>query len=54
MRFKWLKDQQELNNFDVYWATSQYIESDYYTKRFTAQYHRTKRPKHVLDKQVNH
>ena len=52
MRYHWLRYQEGQNNFDVYWKTSENIESDYYTKHFTAYYHRNKRPTHVLDGHV--
>ena len=53
MRYNYLKDQQELNNFDTYWAKSEDMESNYYTKHFTARYHKMKRADHVKDKLVN-
>jgi hypothetical protein len=53
MRYNWLKDQQEQNQFDIYWAKSEDMESNYYTKHFTAKYHRAKRADHVRDKLTN-
>ena len=50
MRYNWLRDQLQQHNFDIFWAKSEDIESDYYLKHFTAHYHRQKRPTHVLDK----
>ena len=53
MRYNWLRDQLQQKFFDIFWAKSEDIESDYYSKHFTARYHRQKRPTHVLDKVQN-
>ena len=50
MRFYWLRDQQQLNNFDFYWDRSENNHADYWTKHFTAIYHRLIRATYVLDK----
>ena len=53
MRYHWLRDQQQQNNFDIYWTKSEDNDADYYTKHLTARYHRTKYPTHILDKRVH-
>ena len=53
MRYNWLRDQLQQQRFDIFWAKSEDIESDYYSKHFTARYHKQKRSTHVLDKVQN-
>ncbi len=53
MRYNWLRDQLQQQLFDIFWAKSEDIESDYYSKHFTERYHRQKCPTHVLDKIQN-
>ena len=47
-----VKRSGRTKNVDVYWDKSENIEADYYTKYFTARYHRNKQPTHVLDGHV--
>lgn len=52
MRYYWLRDQKEQDKFDFYWDRSENNHADYWTKHFTALYHRLNRAKYVLDKKV--
>jgi hypothetical protein len=53
MRYYWLRDQKNQNNFDFYWDRSENNHADYWTKHFTALYHRLIRATYVLDNKVN-
>ena len=50
MRYYWLRDQQNQKKFDFYWDKSENNHGDYWTKHFTALYHRLIRATYVLDK----
>mmetsp|Transcript_14424 Transcript_14424/g.20584 ORF Transcript_14424/g.20584 Transcript_14424/m.20584 type:complete len:89 (+) Transcript_14424:717-983(+) len=52
MRYYWLRDQKEQDKFDFYWDRSENNHADYWTKHFTALYHRFNRAQYVLDKKV--
>lgn len=49
MRYYWLRDQHNQNNFDFYWDKSENNHGDYWTKHFPAIYHRFIRATYVLD-----
>ncbi len=53
MCYYWLRDQQAQNNFNFYWDRSEKNHADYWTKHFTALYHRLIRATYVLDKVQN-
>jgi len=52
MRYYWLRDQHNQNNFDFYWDKSENNHGDYWTKHFPAIYHRFIRATYVLDEKT--
>ena len=44
MRFYWLKDRQEQQQFDIYWAPGQVNQANYFTKHHPPTHHRALRP----------
>ena len=49
MRFYWLKDRQEQQQFDIYWAPGQVNLADYFTKHHPPTHHRALRPIYLFD-----
>ena len=50
MRYYCLRDQIDQNNLDFIWNRSENNLADYWTKHFTALYHKLIRARYVLDK----
>jgi len=48
MRYHWLIDQSNLNNFFIYWDKGENNNADYHTKHFPPSHHRNVRPKYIL------
>ena len=49
MRFYWLKDRQEQQQFDIHWAPGQVNLADYFTKHHPPTHHRALRPIYLFD-----
>ena len=49
MRFYWLRDKEQSKDFKISWKQAFDNLADYFTKHFTATYHKTIRSKYVLD-----
>ena len=47
MRFHWLRDRTNRDQFYVYWESGKTNLADYYTKHHPVVYHRTNRPIHT-------
>ena len=48
MRYHWLIDQSELDNFFIYWDKGENNYADYHTKHFPPSHHRNVRPNYIL------
>ena len=48
MRYNWIKDREQQNQFYIYWKQGSDNHGDYYTKHFPASYHQQMRPKYIL------
>ena len=50
MRFYWLRNKQQNQNFDIYWDAGHNNLADYYIKHHTSQHHKDTRKTYVQDK----
>ena len=50
MRFWWLVDRCEQNQFKVYWSPGRYSLADYFTKHHPASHHQLVRPIYLYEK----
>ena len=48
MRWYWLKDRVQQNQFHIYWDKGINKYADYHSKHFTPTYHKTIRPTYIL------
>ena len=48
MRFYWLRDQSISNNYQYYWDKSTNNLTDFFTKKYTIQYHVSSKNKYLL------
>ena len=49
MRFYWLRDREKSKDFKISWKRAFDNLADYFTKHFTAKYHKDIRSKYILD-----
>ena len=49
MRYHWLIDQSQLNNFFIYWDKGINNYADYHTKHHPPSHHRNVRPTYILN-----
>ena len=49
MRYYWLRDRQNQNQFDIYWHPGPENDTDYFTKHHPAKTHRLLRNRYVKD-----
>ena len=48
MRYTWIKDRDQQNQFYIYWKQGKDNHADYFTKNFPPSYHQQTRPKYIL------
>ena len=48
MRYHWLIDQSDLDNFFIYWDKGKNNYADYHTKHFSPTHHKDVRPTYIL------
>ena len=51
MRYYWLRDRANQQQFNIYWEKGALNNADYYTKHHATKHHREIRPRYVRDKQ---
>ena len=49
MRYYWLRDRANQQQFNFYWAPGKDNHADYYTKHHATKHHIVTRPKYVQD-----
>ena len=49
MRYYWLRDRSNQDQFDIYWAPGLEINADEFTKHHPGVHHRTTRHRYVQD-----
>ena len=49
MRYYWLRDRKNQQQFDIYWKPGSESEADYFTKHHPTSHHRQRRNRYVHD-----